>query len=514
MKPRCSPGGCFNRALTPTPEIGRYELREQLASPSVSGRTSIQELAPVAVVEDGSGVAQALARELAAAGCASLVVNSPELPSRVRSLVFLGLVPDSVSASDCNREAFRYAKAMASRLSAQGGAFFTVQDTGGDFGLSGRVAERAWSAGLSALAKTAAQEWPLATVRALDLECAVQSVASLARRLAAEILAGGSELEVGLRANGRRTTPVSVAASAPAQALSSLAPGSVVVASGGARGVTATTLIALARTAQPRIALLGRTPLVEDPAWAYGITGEGELKTAMIAQARAAATPVKPKELQAAVSAIVNAREVADTLRMLAEAGSEAMYFAADIADPAGVDRALAAVRQQWGPIHGLVHGAGVLADKRIEEKTLEQFDRVFSVKVDGLKNLLRATSNDPLRIICLFSSIAARVGNVGQVDYAMGNEVLNKVANAEAQRRGGSCTVKSLNWGPWEGGMVTPALKEHFQRRNVPLIPLAAGARSFVEEILSAPGGAVEIVLGGDPAYGLGSHSRASATA
>jgi hypothetical protein len=116
---------------------------------------------------------------------------------------------------------------------------------------------------------------------------------------------------------------------------------------------------------------------------------------------------------------------------------------------------------------------------------------------VSGLRALLAATASDPLTSLCLFSSIAARTGNLGQCDYAMANEVLNLVASAERARRGPSCVVRSIGWGPWEGGMVTPSLKAHFQQMGVALIPLAAGARRFVEELVGA-GDDVQLVIGG----------------
>jgi len=59
---------------------------------------------------------------------------------------------------------------------------------------------------------------------------------------------------------------------------------------------------------------------------------------------------------------------------------------------------------------------------------------------------------------------------------------------------------VKSLNWGPWDGGMVTPSLREHFRELGVPLIPIEEGAQFFVREIGSGSGRGVEVVIGADP--------------
>ena len=112
---------------------------------------------------------------------------------------------------------------------------------------------------------------------------------------------------------------------------------------------------------------------------------------------------------------------------------------------------------------------------------------------------MLAATAADPLNVICLFSSVAARTGNAGQSDYAMANEVLNRVANELAKTRAG-CVVKSIGWGPWEGGMVTPVLKAKFDEMGVPLIPLASGARHFVAELQQAAPAEVEVVIGGMP--------------
>src|SRR5690606_22093519 len=100
---------------------------------------------------------------------------------------------------------------------------------------------------------------------------------------------------------------------------------------------------------------------------------------------------------------------------------------------------------------------------------------------------------------LAVFSSVSARCGNTGQADYAMANEVLAKVTLAEARARPG-LVAKSFGWGPWEGGMVNPALRERFAALGVPMITLAGGARLFADEMSAAQREQVELVLGGEP--------------
>jgi NAD(P)-dependent dehydrogenase (short-subunit alcohol dehydrogenase family) len=199
------------------------------------------------------------------------------------------------------------------------------------------------------------------------------------------------------------------------------------------------------------------------------------------------------------VRSLLAAREVQATLERLRAVGCQAQYVTVDVRDEPAVVAAVERVRAQWGPISAVVHGAGVLDDRLLADKSPGQFDPVFDTKVLGLRALLRATRTDPLRAIAIFSSVAARSGNAGQADYAMANEVLNKVAAAEARRRGPSCLVRSLNWGPWEGGMVSAALRARFAERGVSLIGEEAGARMLLDE-LHDRNGWVEVVLGAAP--------------
>lgn len=151
----------------------------------------------------------------------------------------------------------------------------TVHDAGGDFAFSGRCGERAWRSGLAGLAKTAAREWPLARVKAIDLECANRPADALAEILADELLCGGDALEVGLSANGHRLALREALrpGGRDAGARQILPENATLVVTGGGRGVTAECVIALAKATPLRLALLGRSALVDEPEGLEGVRG-------------------------------------------------------------------------------------------------------------------------------------------------------------------------------------------------------------------------------------------------
>ena len=156
-------------------------------------------------------------------------------------------------------------------------------------------------------------------------------------------------------------------------------------------------------------------------------------------------------------------------------------------------------IQRTFGPVHGLVHGAGVLADRKIVDQTDSQFDLVYDTKVKGLRHLYQAIDPDSLKFLILFSSSSARFGRSGQVAYAAANEALNKWAQQQSVRLS-HCRVVSYNWGPWDGGMVKDSLRLVFEKEGLSLIPLDAGARLVVDEIRSDRSGPVEIVVLAEP--------------
>ncbi|CAN7528316.1 SDR family oxidoreductase [Phenylobacterium sp. LjRoot219] len=477
-----------------------------LVTPALLGNETVW------LVGGPSDVAGALAEALGEAGITATPVATA--PADARALILLSALEPAASEAAqlaLNEAVFAQLQACAGSMAERGRLLVSVQSTSGDFGLAGAGAA-AWSAGVAAAAKTAALEWPHVSVKAIDLAAGPAEV--LARRLTDELLLGGAQLEVGLAADGRRLAPAATLKAATA-VVAPFPAGGVLLVSGGARGVTAACLEALLKRQPGKVAILGRTALRDEPAELAGLTGDAELKRALLQYAAAEGRKLTPQALGAEVREILAVRELKANLARLSATCAEVRYLPVDVSDAQAVTAALAEIRNSFGPIRGLVHAAGVLADKEIRHKTLEQFRRVLAAKADGFRHLLDATRDDALTHIVCFSSVAAWRGNIGQVDYAMANEVLNRVCRAERERRGGGCLVKAIGWGPWAGGMVDAGLEAHFATMGVALIPLDAGAEFFADEFLGLGGDAPEVLFGGGlAAFGGGPREPAESCA
>ena len=152
--------------------------------------------------------------------------------------------------------------------------------------------------------------------------------------------------------------------------------------------------------------------------------------------------------------------------------------------------------KEKFGKIDGLIHAAGNLADKKIEDKKLEDYEKVVEVKVDGLRNLIVNLDMDKIKYCILFSSVSGFYGNRGQVDYSMANEILNKYAY-KLKNDYKIPFVKSINWGPWESGMVNDSLKSIYESQGIEVLSKEAGTKFFIDELSSDPDD-IQVIISG----------------
>ncbi|GAA2585203.1 SDR family NAD(P)-dependent oxidoreductase [Actinomadura fulvescens] len=363
----------------------------------------------------------------------------------------------------------------------------------------GGIGDPTAGAGLRGLARTLAQEYPDVLVRAVDVD-AKDSPRAVAQRILAEMLVAESPVDVGHEGDHRRTLSVTTAelpvpalegSAGPAAHGLNLGPGSVVLLTGGARGITARVALELARTTGCHLELIGRTlepRPVEDPAIAAA-PDEVSLRHALVARGGRTLA-----QIEAAIREILAEREVRAVLETMRGPAASVRYHALDVRDPQAVRAIVEDVYARHGRLDGVIHGAGLLEDRLVRDKEPESFARVYRTKVDGAAALAAAVRPD-LRFFVVFGSVSGVHGNRGQADYAAANDACGTLARVWRTELRGRVLV--ADWGPWAGGgMVSAGLAREYARRGLALIDPDAGVAALLREI--AYGDEVQVVFTG----------------
>ena len=536
-----TPGTALETQADADPDPARAEstvrrlVIESVAAPLGSFRAEggIVAGGVVVITDDGRGIGRALATRFEAEGHPALLASPHKFdlssPASVDLLLAKARAKGALAAiihaaplrrgDDIEVDPARWAARLAAEVKGLfllakgaepdldraarrgGGALIAATSMGGTFGSTGAGAGADFipgHGGIAGLVKTLAREWPGVRTRVVDLDPR-EPIPTLADRLIDETLVDDGWSEVGYAAGGRvRLQAVAARLDRSAAPHLALAPGEPVVITGGARGITAAVALELARAWRPTLLLIGRSPLpspVED-AWTTGIDAPSELKAALLAHLRRGGAAVSPADLDRAYQGVWQAREIRANLAAIRATGAVVAYGRADVRDAGALGGVLDGWRREFGDPVGLIHGAGVIQDKLIRDKTVASFDAVLGTKLDGALNLVRSLDPRSLRFTALFSSIAGRFGNAGQSDYAAANEVLNKLALWLDRRWPGR--VLAMNWGPWSGVGMVSDLEGHLGARGLGMIPPAIGAGMFLDELRFGTKGVVEVIAAG----------------
>jgi len=401
---------------------------------------------------------------------------------------------------------FRLLQLCAPDLSGRDSVALAVSRLGGSLGrdTAGRGAASAGAA--VGLFNCAMAEWSKLRARLVDFEDAAQAD-QIADALLDELAVADARSEVGYlhsggKAEASRIGFVHVPESIVDHPFAShLQPDGdwVALITGGARGITAEIAEELARPGM-RLVLLGRTPLPGAESSATAALGDGpSLKKSLLDAALAAGRRPTPAELEREYRALLADREIRTNLTRLKATGAQVDYRSCDVRDAAAFAAMIDSIYDQYGRIDAVLHGAGVIEDKRIADKTAESFDRVYDTKVDSAYVLSRRLRPDTLKVLSFFTSVAGRFGNVGQGDYGAANETLNRLA-WQLHREWPGVRVVSINWGPWAAGMATEAIVAGFRSRGVEPIPVMSGRRFFLDELAYGARNDVELVAGVGP--------------
>ena len=133
--------------------------------------------------------------------------------------------------------------------------------------------------------------------------------------------------------------------------------------------------------------------------------------------------------------------------------GTRVMAVAADVTDEAAMVSALAAIHRHFGPVTGVIHTAGTIADAPLLTKSFDDAAAVLAPKVRGTLVVERVFASEPLEYLMLCSSVSSVLAPAGQVDYAAANAFLDAFARTRSGDR--SYPVIALQFPRWtDAGM------------------------------------------------------------
>lgn len=197
--------------------------------------------------------------------------------------------------------------------------------------------------------------------------------------------------------------------------------GGVYLITGGVGGIGLTLAEYIARQARGRLILSGRSAFPERSEWETWLAQHDE-------QEKVSRTITK--------------------LRSLEALGAEVLVVRADVTSREQMQQTLAAAREKFGRINGVIHAAGVPPGGMIQLKTPETAASVLAPKVKGTLLLKELLKDEQLDFFILCSSLSAITGAFGLVDHCGSNAFLDAFAQAQAAQ--GNHFVLSLNWDAW----------------------------------------------------------------
>ncbi len=159
-----------------------------------------------------------------------------------------------------------------------------------------------------------------------------------------------------------------------------------------------------------------------------------------------------------------------------------ALAIQADVTDPASMEKAIARVETEIGPIYGVVLNAGITKDNLFSNISVEDWYAVIDTNLNGVFNTLRpivpqlyARGSGSLVFI---SSVVGEQGNIGQANYAASKAAvigLAKTLGLEGARYGVRANVVAPGFTSTD---MVKAVPDRVKERILSKIPL----RRFAE--------------------------------
>ncbi|NBH09939.1 SDR family oxidoreductase, partial [Amycolatopsis sp. SID8362] len=315
--------------------------------------------------------------------------------------------------------------------------------------------------GAAGLARTLRLEDPSAKTTIIDFADPAPSdedaVASAVTTVVAEVAATTDFTEARYGADGGRTVPrlSALAAPKPGPIQDSLDATDVLLVTGGGKGITAESALALAKDSGARLALLGRSDPESDS-------------------------------------------ELAENLDRMEAAGIRYRYERADVTSAPAVAEVVARIEADLGPVTAVLHGAGRNEPAALFSLTEDSFRKTLAPKIGGLNAVLNAVDQDKIKLLVTFGSIIGRAGLRGEAHYATANDWMTELTLRFGQEHPKARAI-ALEWSVWSGtgmgeklGVVSALMRD-----GITPIPTEEGI-TILRQVLADPAAPPVLVVCG----------------
>ncbi|MCA9139547.1 MAG: SDR family oxidoreductase [Planctomycetales bacterium] len=269
---------------------------------------------------------------------------------------------------------------------------------------------------------------------------------------------------------------------------------SVVVATGGAKGVTAIMLETILRDHQCTVVALGRSHLESGPENPDDATIEQEYYRRYLVEHPGATA----REMKQSFKSTRANWDAARQIQVLSALEGNVDYMVADVTDRDQVCEAVKQIVSRHGRIDLVIHGAGIQLSKKLEDRTLAEFQNTYATKVLGLSNLtncVRQHLGQPVATHLLTSAYSV-FGNDGQHDYGAANETMDRLCEMSA--KGDSKPWSSIAWLAWDSIGMTRGSEYRIlaQQRGLSGVKPIVGQQLFRDVMSGRTGSAINVPL------------------
>lgn len=276
------------------------------------------------------------------------------------------------------------------------------------------------------------------------------------RQVEIELGHPGGEVEVCYREGTRNTFTLAPVENLAKDDRPCLDSDSVVIATGGARGVTAVLVEELLERYGCRVIALGRTDPCAAPENVRSMDEQAfkEYEAQFYRDELARNKDRKIRDIKREYLAYRAANEVSQVTRRLQSISGKYEYQSVDITSEKAIDEVVEAAYRKYGRVDLVLHGAGIQVSTALTRKSLSDFRKIIATKLGGLSHLYKACEKyrKGKRIhFHILTSVFSYMGNDGQPDYGAANEAMNRIAACMDSPEEGTYW-SSMAWLGWAG--------------------------------------------------------------